>query len=90
MEEMKTLAQPVEAVAVFYRGQYPMPRKFRYVERDGCVKVVTVDRVLASEVRRLGSLDYVLYQCQSLICEQEVRYELKYILKEARWELFKM
>ena len=41
-------------------------------------------------VKTVRSQDYVLYQCQSLICGQEVRYELKYILKEARWELFKM
>lgn len=90
MESVKILARPVEAVAVFYRGQYPMPRKFRYEERDGSRRVIDVDKILESEASWLGSVDFVVYRCQSWIDGRDVRYELKYILKEARWELYKM
>ena len=87
---MKIVSRPVEAVAVFYRGEYPEPRKFRYEDRDGVRKTISVDKILESEPLRFGSVEFILYRCQSFVRGRDVRYELKYILKDARWELYKI
>ena len=87
---MKIVARPVEAVAVFYRGEYPEPRKIRYEDWDGVRKTISVDKILESEPLRFGSVEFILYRCQSFVCGRDVRYELKYILRDARWELYKI
>ncbi len=56
---MKIVARPVEAVAVFYRGEYPEPRKIRYEDRDGVRKTISVDKILESEPLRFGSVEFI-------------------------------
>ena len=87
---MKILARPVTAIAVFKESKYPMPYRFKFEEGDGAVRDVTVDRILTiSEQRIAGERAYV-YRCQSRVGERTISYELKYLLSEAKWQLYKM
>lgn len=87
---MKIVALPVDTVAVFLRGKHPAPYKFKYEDREGLRKEVRVDQILEMETRKFGGVETIIYRCQSTIEGMELRYELKYILKDARWELYKI
>ena len=87
---MKIVAKPIDAIVVFQQGSHPVPHKFKYMCPDGSMKYVQVERIFASEIRKAGNSEVILYQCQSRIEGEAKRYELKFFLKEARWELYKI
>lgn len=87
---MKIVARPVDMIAVFYQKGQPVPYKFRYETREGIRKKIQVDLVLETEKRNLAGIPVILYRCQSQYEGQEIRYELKYLIKEVRWELYKI
>ena len=87
---MKMLSLPINAIVVFNHGDRPQPREFRYVERDGSMQDVKVDQVLYVEEKNRLSNPIFIYHCQSTIRGMNRRYELKYFLRDARWELLKM
>ena len=87
---MKILAKDIRMIAVFDDGRnIPRPLKFMLVQEDGPF-VVRVDKIISNERRRTGGIDCFVYCCQSIIGDREVRYELKYIIAECRWQLYKM
>ena len=87
---MKIVAKPIDAIVVFQQGAHPVPHKFKYKCPDGSMKYVQVERIFSSEIRKAGNSEVILYQCQSRIEGEAKRYELKFFLKEARWELYKI
>ena len=87
---MKIVAKPIDAIVVFQQGSHPVPHKFKYMCPDGSMKYVQVERIFSSEIRKAGNSEVILYQCQSRIAGEAKRYELKFFLKEARWELYKI
>ena len=87
---MKIVAKPVDMIAVFYQGRHPVPHKFKYLCPDDSMKYIHVEQSLSSQVRKAGNSEVILYQCQSCIEGEARRYELKFFLKEARWELYKI
>lgn len=93
---MKIIAIPIDVVASFSRNKPPVPRKFRW-NRDmagegtgGEGVTVPVDRILSVELRKTAGIPAYVYLCQSLLDGVERRYELKYIVPECRWELYKI
>ena len=87
---MKIVARPIDAIVVFQQGTHPVPHKFKFRDKDGTVKYVRVEQIFESRTGSSGSTENILYVCQSHIDGQLRRYELKYFLKEARWELYKI
>ena len=87
---MKILARPVQAIAVFKESKYPMPYRFKYEETDGSMRDVTVDRIYFINEQKIAGIWSYVYRCQSVMDGQELVYELKYLLDEARWQLYKM
>ena len=86
---MKIVARPIDTIAIFRRGTHPMPRKFRFAREDGSLQEVQVDRVLSVEPRRIAGIPTLLYDCQSVLDQVEHRYQLKYLIGDCRWELYK-
>ncbi len=87
---MKILAKDIRMIAVFDDGKgIPRPLKFMAVQEGGSF-VVRVDKIISCERRRTGGINCFVYCCQSVIDDREVRYELKYIIAECRWQLYKM
>ena len=89
---MKIVARPVDMIAVFYASdsKTPAPRRFRYSEPDGERMEINVDQVISIESRRFAGIDTIVYKCQSEIAGILRLYELKYIIGEYRWELYKI
>ncbi len=87
---MKILAEPIDALVFFHKGKIPVPYKFKYVQPTGEKETVYVDKILETEEQRIAGIRSLVYKCQSIIGEETKRYELKYIIEEYRWELYKM
>lgn len=87
---MKIVARPIDAIVVFQQGTHPVPHKFKFRDTDGTIKYVRVEQIFQSKTGSSGNMENILYVCQSHIDGQVRRYELKYFLKDARWELYKL
>lgn len=87
---MKIVAKPVDAVAVFKRTGRPLPYKFRFREEDGTDREVQVERIFLVEERRIAGIRTLLYDCQSAVGGVQRRYQLKYLIQDCRWELYKI
>ena len=87
---MKILAEPIDALVLFKGNERPMPYRFKYVDQEGIKQEVKIDKILYTEESRMAGVRAFIYSCQSMIGDQEKRYELKYIVGEYRWELYKM
>ena len=91
---MKIVAKPIKTLAVFqYDDGTPMPYKFKIKggENDPEEEItVTVNSVLRIDRTRIAGKESIVYHCQSFIGNMEKRYELKYIIPECRWVLYKM
>lgn len=89
---MRVVAEPIDMIAVFHGkpGSHPEPYRFRFVDRYGDQVVVKVDRVLSVELLKIGGIDTYNYTCQSMIRDIMRMYVLKYVISQARWELYKI
>ncbi|HVI42253.1 MAG TPA: hypothetical protein VM577_16495 [Anaerovoracaceae bacterium] len=87
---MKILAEPIEAVVRFKLKEKPMPYKFRYSDKEELYHEVKVDKILMIEETKLAGIRAFVYRCQSEIDGNMKIYELKYLVSDCRWELYKM
>ncbi len=87
---MKVVARPIDAIVVFKGAERPLPYKFRYSDPDGITREVLVGRILLAEKRNAGGIDSLVYECQSRIEGTDRRYQLKYLIDECRWMLYKI
>lgn len=87
---MKIIAEPIEAAVWFKAKEKPQPIKFKYSDRDGVKHQVKVDKILQTEELKIAGIKAFVYRCQSQIDNVEKVYELKYIVQDCRWELYKI
>jgi hypothetical protein len=87
---MKILAKPIDTIVVFKEAKRPMPYRFRVTEGDGRVMDIIVDRIFSIDERKVAGIRSYIYRCQSIVNGVEKDYELKYILDDAKWQLYKM
>ena len=87
---MKIIAEPIDALVMFRGRDDPRPYKFRYYDRTDAVHEVKIDRVLQVDKTKTGGIKALVYRCQSEIDSISVLYELKYLIDDYRWELYKM
>jgi len=87
---MKILAAPIEAAVWFKLKEKPQPVKFRFEDGDGVIREIKIDRVQQVEEIKTAGVKAFVYRCQSQMNGVEKIYELKYIVNECRWELYKM
>ena len=87
---MKILAEPIDAIVKFKGAERPIPYKFRYNDGDGTPHEVKVDQVLVCDETKLAGIRTLVYRCQSVVNGEAKLYELKYIIQDCRWELYKM
>jgi hypothetical protein len=87
---LKIIAEPIDALVMFRHKDNPKPYKFRY--RDGVSEIheVKIDKIRQVDETRLCGVRALVYLCQSQINGIDMLYELKYIIDEYRWELYKM
>lgn len=87
---MKILSEPIEAAVWFKQREKPIPIKFKYIGRDGTSNTIVIDKILFVEETKLAGIKALVYRCQSQVKGVLKVYELKYIINECRWELYKM
>jgi len=87
---VKILAEPIDAVVRFKGKEKPIPYKFRYTDREEMSHEVKVERILMVEETKLAGIRAFIYRCQSEINGTLKLYELKYLVSDCRWELYKM
>jgi len=87
---VKIVAKPIEMIAFFHEFKRPEPYKFRYTEENGDRRVVIVEKVLTVECSHIAGMESLLYTCRTSINDIIWTYQLKYIIKEYRWELYRM
>ena len=88
---MKIVARPIDAAVLFRGKEPPLPRSFRFQEeRDGERITVRVEHVFDMEQTNVAGAPAFVYRCQSQIGEVMKPYELRYFVKECRWELYKI
>lgn len=88
---MKIVSRAISTIAVFkYDDGTPMPYKFK-MQDDGDEEIeVKVGTILQINKSKIAGKDSLIYHCQSIIGDIEKRYELKYIIPECRWLLYKI
>jgi hypothetical protein len=87
---MKIVASPIDVIATFSREGKPSPYKFRYIEKDAESMEIRIDKVISTEKQKLAGIESIVYTCQSEIDGIMRMYELKYIIGQHRWELYKI
>lgn len=87
---MKIVAKPIDVIATFSGQKKPMPYKFKFYQTSGEKIEVLVDRVQCVEESRLAGIEALIYTCQSVLNGEQKIYQLKYIIRQYRWELYKM
>lgn len=87
---MRIVAKPVDAVVVFMEKDWPRPCKFRFYQDSGERTEVKVERIHSIERSRLAGIDALVYTCQSAVGCEEKLYQLKFVIGEYRWELYKI
>ena len=87
---MRTVAKPVKAVALFWPDRRPRPYKFKIPDSNGEEVTVTVDNVLGYKYSRIAGIECIIFECRSTFGNIKRRYQMKYLIKECKWELFKI
>ncbi|MCI2061405.1 MAG: hypothetical protein LKJ83_01350 [Eubacteriaceae bacterium] len=49
-----------------------------------------MDKFINIEEKKIAGIRTINYSCQSRIGGRDIRYELKYVIDDPRWELYKM
>ena len=82
------MTQTVDVVAIFDRMiREPKPVRFKIYD-NGHWKSVNVERILNIEWMRLDGKVQIVYSCESRSCNgQMIRYKLKYLHQDIRWEM---
>lgn len=87
---MRVVAQKIDAIAIFRGVSRPVPYKFRYTTNEGSSMEIKVDRVISIDELKIAGVRSIIYECQSAVEGTERRYQLKYLVPECRWELYKI
>lgn len=89
---MKIVAQPIDAMVYFAEKGIPRPFRFRCRElgQEPEAQAVTVGRIFETEQTNIAGAPAIVYRCQSEVEGIAKLYELRYFIRECRWELYKI
>ncbi len=86
---MKIVASPIEMIAWVGTAGEMRPLRFKYLKKDNH-QVITVDRITKVEKICKAGQDAVVYTCESQIDNILRHYELRYVVGEGVWSLYKI
>ncbi|WP_459128743.1 hypothetical protein [Guggenheimella bovis] len=82
---MKLVAKPVPMVASFDPSGRLRPLKFRYENR-----IITVDRVIQSEKKKIAGGNFIEFHCESTIENRLIRYQMTFDANGYSWVLVRI
>ena len=83
------LARFIDTIVVFKGENRPLPYKFRYKDDQGGVRELFVDKILLVTEQKVAGVTSLLYECQSEVDGEERRYQLRYIVPQCKWMIYK-
>ena len=87
---MKIVARPIDAIVVFKGNGHPLPYRFKFTAENGEKTEISVEKILLVEEQRVAGKPSLVYDCQSRIGSCQRRYQLKYMIPDCRWVLYKI
>jgi len=85
---MRTVAMDIEMICHFSKEGIT-PLRFKYQESDN-YKVIKVDRIISRDTEKSCGNLVLVFDCQSVIDGVERLYQIKYMISDMRWMLFKI
>lgn len=87
---MRILSEPIDTIVKFKGKEKPIPYKFRYADKKEIYHEIKIDKILMIEETKVAGIKAFVYLCQSEVNGIAKLYELKYLISDCRWELYKM
>lgn len=87
---MKIISKSIDMVAWFNVKGEPNPIKFRIEKEDESFSVIKIDKVLLRKTEKFAGNIMYIFQCKSIINDEEKMYEIKYELSTCKWILWKI
>ncbi len=87
---MKIVSKPVEMIAWFKDKKIPEPLRFRIKNEDNSHLIIKVHKILLTREEKLAGIRSYVYHCQSIVNGIEKVYELKFIIEDSKWILYKI
>ncbi len=87
---MKIVSKPIEMIAWFKEKKIPEPLRFRLKNDDHSYLIIKVHKILEIREEKLAGIRSYVYHCQSTVHNTEKIYELKFIIGECKWILYKI
>lgn len=87
---MKVVAKPIDMVAWFDKEGMPHPVRFKLTEGDSLEKVIKVDRVITRDSEKLAGNKMLIFNCQTVLQNKEILFQIKYEINTCRWILYKI
>ena len=87
---MKIVAKSIDVIATFSDNKKPIPYKFKFFQDSGDKIEVYVDKIVTVEESKLPGIDTLIYTCESKVLDESRLYQLKYVIGQYRWELYKI
>lgn len=85
---MKVVNKEVECVCYFFNRNME-PVRIRLIGESGGDIVINIDRKQCT-LRKLEGEEFLIYNCQAIINNEEKAFELRYNKKETKWILYKI
>lgn len=86
---MKVVRKPVDVIAIFNRKELPMPVRVR-MEVEGKGIATKVDQIIKVQKQKNVGKGTIAYTCQSRINGVDRVYELRFLLDNIEWILYKI
>ncbi|MBR0130379.1 MAG: hypothetical protein IJM08_03655 [Firmicutes bacterium] len=86
---MKVLARFIDTIVVFRGENRPLPYKFRFKDDKGESRELFVDSILMVSEQTVAGVTSLLYECQSDVDGEMKRYQLRYIVPQCKWMIYK-
>ena len=81
---MKLIGRPIDAIVVFKGTERPLPYKFKYTDDSGECRQIMVGKIICVDERHIAGAK------SCMIGDDEKRYQLKYMVDQCRWVLYKI
>lgn len=80
----------VQMVSVVNTTGDMIPLRFRFEQEDHTLQTVVIEKVLTSQETNYVGQRCIRYTCRAIIGEQNILFELKYLVESHKWVLSKL
>lgn len=85
---MSSLRKAIEVIASFDIGGKVIPIRFRYLDDQDNVSVVSIDKIVKRDIDRFAGNKMLKFSCRSNFNEQNKIYEIRYEIDTCHWFLY--